>query len=65
MDSWLLGKSYHNHILCEIRALGNAVRQSEANETLDSGDLEDEKVKKEYERAYGILINFFHQYFHA
>ncbi|KAJ9623037.1 hypothetical protein H2203_005969 [Taxawa tesnikishii (nom. ined.)] len=26
------------------------------------GDLEDEKVKKEYERAYGILLNFFHEH---
>ncbi|GAB7352609.1 hypothetical protein MBLNU459_g2987t1 [Dothideomycetes sp. NU459] len=26
------------------------------------GDLEDEKVKKEYEKAYGILLNFFHEH---
>ncbi|KAK4958564.1 hypothetical protein LTR28_005514 [Elasticomyces elasticus] len=24
------------------------------------GDLEDANVKKEYERAYGFLLNFFH-----
>jgi len=29
------------------------------------GDLEDATVKKEYERAYGILLNFFHEHFHA
>jgi len=29
-----------------------------------SGDLNDAKVKKEYERAYGVLLNFFHSHFH-
>jgi len=29
--------------------------------TCCSGDLEDEHVKKQYEKAYGILLNFFHE----
>lgn len=27
-----------------------------------SGNLEDEHVKKQYEKAYGILLNFFHEH---
>ncbi|KAL8684241.1 MAG: hypothetical protein Q9218_008369 [Villophora microphyllina] len=26
------------------------------------GDLKDEKVKKEYERGYGVVLDFFHKY---
>ena len=26
------------------------------------GDLEDEKVKKEYERGYKVLLDFYHQH---
>lgn len=29
---------------------------------LSSGDLENEKVKKEYERGYQVLLDFYHKH---
>lgn len=33
--------------------------------TRSSGDLEDAGVKKQYERGYDMILNFFHNHFHA
>jgi hypothetical protein len=37
-----------------------SVRTSEL--TMHSADLEDEKVKKEYERGYKLVLDFFHEH---
>ena len=49
MDGWLLGESFW----LEERKLMYA-------DGLCSGDLTDDKVKKEYERGYQILLDFYH-----
>ena len=51
MDGWLLGESLWVRWMLWINA-----------DALRSGDLTDEKVKKEYERGYQILLDFYHKH---
>ena len=51
MGGWLLGESSCVRLMLWISA-----------DALCSGDLTDEKVKKEYERGYQILLDFYHKH---
>ena len=51
MGGWLLGESSWVWLMLLINA-----------DALCSGDLTDEKVKKEYERGYQILLDFYHKH---
>ena len=51
MGGWLLGESSRLSLVLWINA-----------DAPYSGDLTDEKVKKEYERGYQILLDFYHKH---
>ena len=51
MGGWLLGESSGLSLVSWIIANASC-----------SGDLTDEKVKKEYERGYHILLDFYHKH---
>ncbi len=51
MGGWLLGESSWVGLMLWINT-----------DALRSGDLTDEKVKKEYERGYQILLDFYHKH---